>query len=51
MTVTVVHPTKDVPEEIRPAQVSTRTAGMNVHGYTSVYISRNKVEPRLGTYA
>jgi hypothetical protein len=25
-------------------------AGMNIHIYTSVYISRNEVEHRLGTY-
>jgi len=51
MTVTVVHPTKDVPEENYPAQVSARTAGMNIHSYTSVYISEKEVEPRLGMYA
>jgi hypothetical protein len=51
MTVTVVHPTKDVPEEIySAAQVLAAAAGMNIHGYTPLYIIMNKVEQSLGTY-
>jgi hypothetical protein len=50
--VTIVTRTTKVCEEaIHSAQVLLAAAGMNIHVYTSLYISRNEVEHRLGTYA
>jgi hypothetical protein len=31
-------------------RVSAAAAGMNIHLYASVYITRNEVEPRLGAH-
>src|SRR5262249_23873259 len=41
-------PTKMGREEIHSAQVLVAAIGMDMHVYTSVYISRNEVEHRLG---
>jgi hypothetical protein len=49
--VTVVTPIKVCQEAIHSGQVLAVAAGMNIHGYTSVYISINEVVHRLGTYA
>ena len=37
-------------EAIHSIQLLAVAAGMNIYVYTSLYMSRNKVEPRLGTY-
>jgi hypothetical protein len=46
---TVLTPTKVCQEALHSAQVLLAAAGMNIHVYTSLYISRNEVEHRLGT--
>jgi NADH:ubiquinone oxidoreductase subunit 5 (subunit L)/multisubunit Na+/H+ antiporter MnhA subunit len=38
-------------EEINSAQIFVTAVGMNIHLYTSIYMNRNEVEHRLGTYA
>ena len=43
-------PTKMCQEVIDSAEVFARSAGMNIHLNTLVYMSRNEVEYRLGTY-
>jgi Phage integrase family len=46
--VAIVTPTKVCQEAAHSAQVLAVAAGMNIHVYTSIYISRNEVEHRLG---
>ena len=48
---TVVTLTKLSEEAIHSAQVLAIAAGMNIYVYTLLYISKNEVERRLGTYA
>ena len=43
-------PTKMCQEAIDSAQVLASSAGMNIYLNTSVYMNRNEVECRLGTY-
>jgi hypothetical protein len=48
--VTVVTRTKVCEQMIDSGSVLVCMAGMNIHLHTSLYISKNEVEPRLGTY-
>jgi hypothetical protein len=43
--------TKVCEEAIHSAQVLAVAVGMNIYVDTSIYIRRNEVEQRLGTYA